>query len=140
MGAGASDGRAARIGQEEREIVDLRGTRMISSRRDAIYWQGRPAEEDAVLGHPPNDPPARSRNAPRGRSPSQMWLPKLGEKKEEEGGHPRGRERGRAQNIKEQCMTGNEASERLRRARQRHRCGALDQANGSLRNVKQRTD
>ena len=64
-------------GQEEREIVDLRGTRMIISRRDAIYWQGRPAEEDAVLGHPPNDPPASSRNAPRGRSPSQMWLPKL---------------------------------------------------------------
>ena len=94
-------------GQEEREIGDLRGRRMIISRRDAIYWQGRPAEEDAALGHPPNDPPASSRNAPRGRSPSQMWLPKLREKKGKEGRRPRGRERGRAQNIKEQCTTGS---------------------------------
>ena len=73
----------------------------------AFDWQGRPAEEDAVLGHPPNDPPASSRNAPRGRSPSQMWLPKLRQKKEKEGRHPRGRVRGRAQHIKEQCTTGS---------------------------------
>ena len=137
--AGASDARAEgfndlgpvalpRIGREEREEVDLREAlewhlrhpRMILSpaERDAIYWQGRPAEEDAAVGPPPKDPVeargaaessdrraasrSRSPRAPRRRGPSQMWLDALCEAQlelAEEGIHPRNRVHPRAREI-----------------------------------------
>ena len=68
---------------------------------------------DAVPGPPPTDPPAsraRSRAAPRGRNPSQMWSDALDEAHrslEEEGMHPRGRVRQRAQEILKQWREGS---------------------------------